>query len=142
MINDISRAFFEAMASRLVCCELPEGYPGNEDGDMVGVLNKSLYGTRDAAHNWVEEVARFMKKAGFERGRYNPCIYKHRSRELELMVHGDDFVSVGEKADLDWFRAELGKRFKVKTAKVGTCGDQVSEARVLNRILRVTEKGW
>ena len=33
MINDVSRAFFEATASRLVCCELPEGYPGNENLD-------------------------------------------------------------------------------------------------------------
>ena len=57
MVNDVSRAFFEAAASRLVCSELPEGYPGNEKGDKVGVLVKSLYGTRDAAYNWSEAVS-------------------------------------------------------------------------------------
>ena len=93
MINDVSRAFFEAEASRLVCCELPEGYPGNEDNSKVGILLKSLYGTRDAAHNWVEEVAKFMRKLGFVRGKYNPCLYYNLERDIETMVHGEDFVS-------------------------------------------------
>ena len=86
MINNISRALFEANAQRLVCSELPEGYPGNEKGDMVGVLVKSLYGTRDAAHNWVEEVAQLMKREGFIRGVYNPCLYLHKSRDIQVMV--------------------------------------------------------
>ena len=45
--------------------------------DKVGRLRMSLFGTRDAAMNWQEEVAREMLKAGFRRGRYNPCLYFH-----------------------------------------------------------------
>ena len=142
MLNDISRAFFEATASRLVCCELPPGYPGNETGDKVGVLVKSLYGTRDAAYNWVEEVARFMKGLGFIRGKYNPCLYYHPVRDIETMIHGDDFASTAEASELKWFRRKLDDRFKVKTQVVGLDCDAVCEGRILNRVIRCTEQGW
>ena len=34
MLNGVSRAFFEAAAKRLVCCELPNDFPGHEGGDL------------------------------------------------------------------------------------------------------------
>ena len=66
MINDVARAFFEAKATRNVCVELPEEdiSPGDRTRDMVGHLVMSLYGTRDAAMNWQEEVARVMRSWG------------------------------------------------------------------------------
>ena len=120
MLNDVSRAFFEAAARRLVCCELPKDFPGNEQGDLVGLLLKSLYGTRDAAHNWVEEVAKFLVGIGFERGVYNPCIYLHREKGLELMVHGDDFVTIGEEKQNIWLQKKMDERFKMKTRILGS----------------------
>ena len=59
MINDVSRAFFEDKATRNVCVELPMEDKTEEDCrmDLVGHLMMSLYGTRDAAMNWQEEVA-------------------------------------------------------------------------------------
>ena len=79
MINDIARAFFEAKTQRKVCVELPaEDLDANDAGkDLVGLLNMSLYGTRDAAKNWQEEVGAMMKSWGFAQGRYNPCLYYH-----------------------------------------------------------------
>ena len=63
MINDAARAFFEAKASRHVCVELPEEVQTQSDKemDMVCLLQMSLYGTRDAANNWQNEVAKQMK---------------------------------------------------------------------------------
>ena len=77
MINDVARAFFEAPAVRQVCVELPEEDLLSSDRslDRVGHLAMSLYGTRDAAMNGQEEVAKEMKRWGFKRGQYNPCLY-------------------------------------------------------------------
>ena len=60
MINDVSRAFFEAPATRNICVEIPAEDMTDADKrhDKVGRLRMSLYGTRDAAMNWQEEVAR------------------------------------------------------------------------------------
>ena len=73
------------------------------DEDKVGKLNLSLYGTRDAAMNWQEEVAMQMKW-GFERGTYNPCLYFHQELKLKVSLHGDDFASVGGRAALLKFK--------------------------------------
>ena len=77
LVADVARAFFEAQATRNICVELPEEDKTLEDihEDRVGWLQMSLYGTRDAAQNWQEEVARQMKKWGFRRGVHNPCLY-------------------------------------------------------------------
>ena len=54
MINDVARAFFEAPMRRMLCVELPEEDKTEMDRaqDNVGLLNMSLYGTRDAAANF------------------------------------------------------------------------------------------
>ena len=117
----------------------------------------SLYGTRDAAMNWQEEVAKEMSRWGFKRGKYNPCVYWHPQTKLMVMVHGDDFMSVGTRAAAKAFKQKLEGRFEIKTQVVGSRGgvpiasrgtttpedlEEVSEARVLNRIVRCRPDGW
>ena len=95
MINDVARAFFEARVKRKVCIEIPaeDLNDGDVGKDLVGLLNMSLYGTRDAAKNWQEEVAVTMKAWGFVQGVYNPCLYYHPTWNIRTLVHGDDFIS-------------------------------------------------
>ena len=100
MINDVARAFFEAKATRMICVELPEECAEAEGGRNVALLNMSLYGTRDAAMNWQEEVAKQMRKWGFSRGKYNPCLYSHSEWKIRVFLHGDDFASVGSREAL------------------------------------------
>ena len=144
MINDVSRAFFEASIQREVCIELPDEdvEDGDREQDMVGLLQQSLYGTRDAAANFQKEVRIFMKSVGFRPGRYNPCTYYHPTRKLTTLVHGDDFVTKGCRRQCHVFRAQLEKRFEIKTKIVGMGENESQEERILNRVLRVTESGW
>ena len=64
---DVRRAYLYAPARRKVFVELlPEDYkPGDEH--MCGLLRYSLYGTRDAAQNWEEELASTLSGLGFTR---------------------------------------------------------------------------
>ena len=121
MVNDVARAFFEAPAVRQVCIELPDEdcSEGDRRHDQVGHLNTSYYGTRDAAMNWQEEVAREMKKLGFQRGAYNPCLYFHKEKNLRTFLHGDDFATVGTRDGVQWFKKALENRFEIKTQCVG-----------------------
>ena len=82
MINDVARAFFEAPATRNLCVELPEEDKEEGEGDMVGKLEMSLYGTRDASANFQKEVKEFMLRIGFRQGRYNPCTFWHPERGI------------------------------------------------------------
>ena len=173
LLADISRAFFEAPAVRQVCVELPgEAFEnGQVSPGKVGLLNLSLYGTRDAAANFQREVKNFMEKNGWKVSEYNPCVFWHSRKRMAALVHGDDFVVVGNREDAKWFKDVLEQRFEVKTTMVGrrreaagrdlgwggkqgkmdwakdTEDEQVEneivqEARILNRIIRVTEDGW
>ena len=73
----------------------------------------NLYGTRDAAANWQDLVARKMRSIGFVRGVYNPCTYYHPERSIRAMVHGDDYVSTGRRSDLRLLQQQLGSRFRI-----------------------------
>ncbi len=109
MVNDVARAFFEAPMQREVCVELPmEALEGTGDPEnAVGLLQMSLYGTRDAAANFQREVKRFMLGIGFRRGRYNVSTYYHPKKGLKALVHGDDFVSSGRRKGLFFTHFQL-----------------------------------
>ena len=49
MVQDVKKAYFFADATRKIYIELP---PEDHEPGKVGLLKKSLYGTRDAALNW------------------------------------------------------------------------------------------
>ena len=108
-----------------------------------------------------------MRRLGFVRGQYNPCLYFHRQRNLRTFLHGDDFATVGTRQEVRWFKAALEHRFEIKTQCVGlsaaakgresvagtptgpapttTNGEAIqegSEGRLLNRVLRCTAHGW
>ena len=140
----VSRAFFEAPVQRDVCIELPEEAlsEGENSEDWVGKLHMSLYGTRGAAANWKDLVAKTMQSLGVAQGQYAPCTFHCVSRSLRTLVHGDDFVTVGPAEEAKWLHTELSKKFEVQTALVGRGEECVPEARILNRIVRVTDQGW
>ena len=132
MVNDVARAFFEAPAMRNICIEIPKEDMSEADRrhDKVGHLRMSLYGTRDAAMNWQEEVAKEMRKWGFTRGQYNPCLYYHRQRNLRTFLHGDDFATVGTREGVQWFKTTLESRFEIKSQCIVPSALGLSRANV------------
>ncbi len=139
MVNDIRRAYFYAPALREVYIELPEEDERKAKG-YIGVLRKSLYGTRDAARNWQVTYSDHLKKIGFSQCSFSPCVFYHSVRKLYCMVHGDDYLSVGAETDLHWMKMELERIFEVKTEIIGPMPHQTKELKVLNRIIRYGKK--
>ena len=85
MVNDVARAYFEAKVERTIAIELPDEDKA-EGQDMVGILEKSLYGTRDAALNFQKEVRKFMESQGFVVGKYNSSTYLHKAKGIRLAL--------------------------------------------------------
>ena len=83
MFLDVKKAHFWSPVRRRLLVELPP--EAGEGRDKVGLLKRSLYGTRS-----------------------NPCLYYHQD-------HGDDFTVVGSYDELKWLEAELGKVWTVET---------------------------
>ena len=67
MFLDIKKAHFRAPARRRILVELPDELGLSKD--YVGLLHRSLYGTRDAPLNWEMAIRDVMVQLGFQQGR-------------------------------------------------------------------------
>ena len=61
---DVSRAYFHAKAQRPVLIRLPAEDRMGTDAGKIGLMKKSMYGTRDAASNWGARLARACQEMG------------------------------------------------------------------------------
>ena len=95
---DMRRAYFYAPVQRPIFVR-PPPEAGCPDG-YCARLNVSMYGTRDAASNWEHKYAAHLRASGVAQGASAPCVFYHRERDVQLVVHGDDFSFLGADADL------------------------------------------
>jgi len=134
LVIDARKAHLHAVPVRDIFVELP---PEIRRPGMCGRLKRCLYGTRDAPARWEAFLASELRKHGFTQGGASPCCFQHAKRDIQCVVHGDDFVFSGNDGDLDWVQGCMQKSFLVKI--VGRLGDgckDVKEIRILNRIVR------
>ena len=104
---------------------------------MCGLLRKHMYGTRAAADRWQQEFSGFLKSIGVEQGEASPCVFVMKSHNLATSVHGDDFTTVGPKAELELLEADLGSKYEFrKGGCLGPGRDDANEILVLNRAIR------
>ena len=121
--------------------EIPiEDFEPGDEGN-VARLNLSLYGTRDAAQNWAREYTQFLAGCGFQAGLASPCNFRHKSRELMVTVHGDDFTVTGPTKELEWLKTKMEQRYDIKSQYLGPEPGMKREIQVLNRTLRWTPGG-
>eukprot|EP00972_Heterocapsa_arctica_P029357 4321836-Heterocapsa_arctica.AAC.1 len=108
-IFDVRRAYFYAKTKRTVFIELPaeDWKPG--DDEKCGTLRMSLYGTRDAAQNWGEELGSTLKRLGFVKGKASSSLFYSAGRRLKAAVHGDDITVKGSRVQVETFMGEFAK---------------------------------
>ena len=73
---------------------------------------------RTAASKWDREYSGTLVDAGFAVGQVTSCAFYHPGRDVRIVVHGDDFVLVGEEEDLEWVRVVLEAKYIVKVRGV------------------------
>jgi hypothetical protein len=136
---DARKAHLHATVDRLIYVDLP---PEARKPGMCARLRRCLYGTRDAPARWEAFLAAELRKMGFVQGLSSPCCFYHREKELRCVVHGDDFMFAGPAAALAWAEAAMNEQFLMKVVgRLGPDAGDVSELRVLNRVLRWTKEG-
>ena len=114
MIHDVTCAFLHAsmdgeppLALILPWGMAPEG--------CLGVLDCALYGTRRASYLWGEKIStEFTKPGTLTRAKGCGQLYFNKEKQLVTVVHGDDFITTGPDASLQWFDTLVRKAFKVK----------------------------
>ena len=136
----VRRAYFYAAVQRPIYVRppveagCPEGYCAR--------LNVSMYGTRDAASNWESTYSSHLKSHGFIQGRSTPCAFHHPTRDITLVVHGDDFSFLGYDPDLDWCKQIMESAYEIKDrGRLGPDSTDSKHIRILNRCLEWRRDG-
>ena len=96
---DIRKAYFNGKPKRSLYVRLPPelGLPK----DVVGKLDRCMYGTRDAGAIWETCYVDCLVGLGFVQGVGSPCCFWHPTWEISVVVHGDDFSALGTDDMLD-----------------------------------------
>ena len=137
---DIRKAYFNAIPERAIFMKLP---PEMGLGpDVVARQVRCVYGTRDAGRLWEDTYTQVLNDMGFRTGISNPCVFYHPSRDISIVVHGDDFTALGTDANLNWYEDMLMKSFEIKIR--GRIGEGVggdNQIKILNRVVSLTDEG-
>ena len=137
---DIRKAYFNGIPKRPIYMSFPKelGLPSH----YVAKLIRCVYGTRDAGAIWEDCYRGALEEIGFTSSVASPCCFWHRERGLHVVVHGDDFTTLGVDDQLDWLRQSLAEHFEIKVrGRIGECVEGENEMRILNRVVAVNEQG-
>ena len=111
-------------------------------GHWVAKQVRCVYGTRDAGALWEDTYRAALEGMEFKSGVASPCIFSHADRDLVCVVHGDDFTTLENDDNINWYEAELAKHFELKLrGRLGCDCPGDNEIRILNRIIRITDRG-
>ena len=79
-------------------------------------MNKSIYGLKQAAQNWCEELASFLMKQNFKRSKNDYCLFSKIGNDRNLFVLSwvDDLVIAGSEAqDTEELKKTLEGKFNM-----------------------------
>ena len=101
-----------------------------------------MYGTEDAPNIWQSHYSGILIEGGYKRGKSNASVFYHyhSQHDVRVMVHGDDFLALGNQKHLNELEELLRKSCELKC--LGIFGDQPEdkkEIHFLDRLIRCGE---
>jgi len=135
---DVRRAYFYAAATEEVYVELPpeDQEPGK---DLIGRLERSLYGTRTGAHNWQLQLGKDLTapSLGLKQAAGSPCLFEHEGEGASLVTFGDDLWLLADQPGLDALKPKLHATYTLKeNGTLGPDPEDDKSVRTLNRLVR------
>ena len=116
---DVETAFLNAPIKEEVYMEQPEGYHDGDDSNVL-LLQKTLYGTKQAPHEWNNTLNEFIVSIDFTRCLSDTCTYMKMSKNnypIIIAVFVDDIIIIYDKQDeKEWvsYKERFMKTFKMK----------------------------
>ncbi len=93
---DVSTAFLISELKENIYMEQPKGFatPGQEQ--KVCKLNKSLYGLKQASHEWNQNIDATLTACGFISTKSDPCVYvrDQENGKFYIVLYVDDILLV------------------------------------------------
>ena len=140
MFIDVKKAHLYPECDDEVYIELPP--EANAPPGMCGKLRYWMYGCRKAGNRWESNYAGKLEGVGFKRGMSCGVVFYHPTRDIALVVHGDDFTFCGLEEDLRWIEGLMRGWYEIVVrGMVGGDATDDKEVVILGRIVRYTESG-
>lgn len=111
---DIKTAFLNGKLDEEIFMKQP---PGFEIGSKVCKLNKSLYGLKQAARQWNNEINRVLMSCGCKQSETDKCLYTYKMGEevAYVIIHVDDLLIAGSHMKvIQYIVNEIKKEFEIK----------------------------
>ena len=98
-----------------------------------------MYGSRQVSMLFQDHVAHVLVElGGFTGVKVSPAMFYQEDWDVELLVHGDDFLADGTPPSLDKVHSLLGEHFLVQQLpRLGSGGEE--QGAFVGRILRYHE---
>ena len=98
----------------------------------------SLYGRRDAAQNWDEELASTLNDVELTRGTTCPCVWQSciKGEHIVATVNGDDITSGGERSAAEPLIKMISRKYEIKKQVISEDADLEKTERILNRVIK------
>ena len=116
---DVDQAFVNADLEphEQLIIEPPAGYEeyDPETGEkLYWLLEKSLYGLKQAARNWWGDIDKWFREHGFSPSGWDPCLYIGGTDENPIFVvlYVDDLLIVGR--DISEFKKAINAKYDMK----------------------------
>ena len=97
--------------------EQPKGFEAKGNIDLVCKLKKSLYGLKQSPRCWYKRFDDFIKKIGFIRSLYDPCVYYKRLTDgslIYLLLYVDDMLLASKSfTKLNEIKEQLKNEFEM-----------------------------
>ena len=114
---NVTTAYLHTDVDTELYMKQPEGFEkqGNQREELVCKLKKSLYGLKQAGHNWNKEIDQWLKKNKMKAADADPCLYIFQGENpqdfLALALYVDDILIIDNNTKI---REDLTKKMKQK----------------------------
>nr|KYP67741.1 Retrovirus-related Pol polyprotein from transposon TNT 1-94 [Cajanus cajan] len=114
---DVKKTFLNGNLEEEVYMKQPEGFFSSDGEHLVCNLNKSIYGLKQASHQWYLKFHEVIFSFGFEENIMDQCVYQKvsGSKIFFLVLYVDDILlATNDKGMLYEVKQFLSKNFDMK----------------------------
>lgn len=143
---DVDTAFLNSDIDEEIYMDQPEGFVDKNNPKLVCKLNKSLYGTKQAARQWNAKLDQHLSKQGFNSISADACVYVRILEEEYsiLAIYVDDLIIMSNAIqNINKIKEEMKRDFKIKElGDIKYClGIEIHRDRALKKIV-MNQKGY
>lgn len=114
---DAKTAFLNGKLKETIYMRQPPGYEDESKPNLVCHLKKSLYGLKQAARSWNEEIKEILIEIGFHQSNADACLFSKRESDgwVYLLIYVDDMVVAAKStSSIDRMKTAIQRRVDIK----------------------------